>query len=133
MIASHSYCSCHLMLAISWFNTYQRATGVRSGDCWGSFSTLSLSRLQNQFDFIWLLWDCAGSSHQEPSTKFSLVGLIKVIISYLKIVHCDHKGMDIVMAPGLGRSEPAFLQANSTVTTPTDDWLSGNPCQPSCM
>lgn len=34
----------------------------------------------------------------------------------------------IVTVPGHGRNEAAFLHANSSAATHTDNWLPGNPC-----
>ncbi len=84
MIASHSCCRfvvCTSMMWISRSTTSQRCSiGLRSGDCGGHLSKVnSLSCSRNQSEMIWSLWRC--------------IILLEV---HQKMVHCRHKGMDMV-------------------------------------
>ncbi len=84
MIASHSCCRfvvCTSMMWISRSSTSQRCSiGLRSGDCGEHLSKVnSLSCSRNQSEMIWALWHAALSCWK-----------------YQKMVHCSHKGMDMV-------------------------------------
>ncbi len=76
MIASRSFCR-----FVSRSTTSQSCSiGLRSGDCGGHLSKVnSLSCSRNQSEMIWALWRC--------------IILLEV---HQKMVHCSHKGMDMV-------------------------------------
>ncbi len=85
MIASHSCCrfvGCTSMMLISRSSTSQRCSiGLRSGDCGGHLSKVNSCHVQETslrwFELCDMMHYPAGSSHQ-------------------KMVHCSHKGMDMV-------------------------------------